>query len=204
MKMIKINSVLKDLVSSNKGIFNKLSQSPYSYDWASSVFDFDYVYSHSGQKYISPLIESLLDDNNELSEINLNLIISIIESKYKHKWGKLYSTYSLNYNPIENYSMEDHIETNSKVETKTTDNEVQTDIYAFNSSDPIPSAKSKGESVVTNEGNKDNNFSDHTRKGNIGVTSSQQLIESEIKLWQWNFIKEVYKDLDEELTIPIY
>lgn len=44
-----------------------------------------------------------------------------------------------------------------------------------------------------------------TRRGNIGVTTSQQMIESEIKLWQWNFIKNVvYPLADELLTIPMY
>lgn len=43
-----------------------------------------------------------------------------------------------------------------------------------------------------------------TRSGNIGVTTSQQMIESEIALWQWNFIESVYKDVDMVLTIPKY
>ena len=43
-----------------------------------------------------------------------------------------------------------------------------------------------------------------TRSGNIGVTTSQQMIESEIALWQWNFIESVYKDVDKVLTIPKY
>ena len=43
-----------------------------------------------------------------------------------------------------------------------------------------------------------------TRSGNIGVTTSQQMIESEIALWQWNFIESVYKDVDMVLTVPKY
>lgn len=43
-----------------------------------------------------------------------------------------------------------------------------------------------------------------TRSGNIGVTTSQQMIESEIALWQWNFFDTVYKDIDTVLTSPKY
>ena len=43
-----------------------------------------------------------------------------------------------------------------------------------------------------------------TRTGNIGVTTSQQMIESEIKLWDWNFIDSVFKDIADILTLPIY
>lgn len=43
-----------------------------------------------------------------------------------------------------------------------------------------------------------------TRSGNIGVTTSQQMIQSEIDLWQWNYFKSVFKDLDEILTLSTY
>ena len=44
-----------------------------------------------------------------------------------------------------------------------------------------------------------------TRHGNIGVTTSQQMIQSERELWFWNFIQDrVFPDIDKYLTIPIY
>ena len=44
-----------------------------------------------------------------------------------------------------------------------------------------------------------------TRKGNIGVTTSQQMIESERELWLWNFFQNVvFKDVSKALTLSIY
>lgn len=44
-----------------------------------------------------------------------------------------------------------------------------------------------------------------TRKGNIGVTTSQQMIQSERDLWLWNFFENVvFLDLDRLLTLPLY
>lgn len=44
-----------------------------------------------------------------------------------------------------------------------------------------------------------------TRSGNIGVTTSQQMIQSERELWLWNFFFEiVFPDIDEVLTLAIY
>lgn len=43
-----------------------------------------------------------------------------------------------------------------------------------------------------------------TRTGNIGVTTSQQMIQSEIELWQWLFFETVFKDLDQILTLSTY
>lgn len=44
-----------------------------------------------------------------------------------------------------------------------------------------------------------------TRKGNIGVTTSQQMIQSERDLYMWNFFYQVvFPDIDRVLTLPIY
>ena len=43
------------------------------------------------------------------------------------------------------------------------------------------------------------------RFGNIGVTTSQQMLQSEIALWQWNFFKNVvFPNIDGVLTIALY
>ena len=43
------------------------------------------------------------------------------------------------------------------------------------------------------------------RSGNIGVTTSQQMIQSEIDLWKWNFFQDVvFKDLAKSLTLSVY
>lgn len=44
-----------------------------------------------------------------------------------------------------------------------------------------------------------------TRSGNIGVTTSQQMLTSERNLWMWYYFYEVvFPDIDRVLTIPIY
>ena len=43
------------------------------------------------------------------------------------------------------------------------------------------------------------------RSGNIGVTTSQQMIQSERDLWKWNFFYDVvFPDIDKALTLCIY
>ena len=42
------------------------------------------------------------------------------------------------------------------------------------------------------------------RYGNVGVTTSQMMLESSIKLWQWSFFETVFKDLDQILTLDTY
>ena len=43
-----------------------------------------------------------------------------------------------------------------------------------------------------------------TRHGNIGVTTTQQMLTSEIELRQWNYFNGVFNDIDTLLTLSIY
>lgn len=43
-----------------------------------------------------------------------------------------------------------------------------------------------------------------TRSGNIGVTTSQQMLQSEIELRKWLFYQSVFNDIDNILTLSIY
>lgn len=45
---------------------------------------------------------------------------------------------------------------------------------------------------------------DLTRRGNIGVTTTQQMAEQEIKLWQWHYFDTVMNDIDLVLTCPYW
>ena len=42
------------------------------------------------------------------------------------------------------------------------------------------------------------------RKGNIGVTTSQQMIQSERDLWMWDYWQTVMRDIDNCLVLKIY
>lgn len=62
---------------------------------------------------------------------------------------------------------------------------------------------SKTESKTT-QGSKDDNVRDLTRSGNIGVTTSQQMLESEIELRRFMIEEEMIKDCIETLTLKTY
>lgn len=57
--------------------------------------------------------------------------------------------------------------------------------------------------VITDD-NTENIERELTRSGNIGVTTSQQMLESEISIRQWNFFEAVFSDLDKILTLKVY
>ena len=43
-----------------------------------------------------------------------------------------------------------------------------------------------------------------TRSGNIGVTTSQMMLQSSLELWKWNFFCDIFKDVDSIFTLSVY
>lgn len=60
------------------------------------------------------------------------------------------------------------------------------------------------EQGTTSQERTSDNYHTLTRRGNIGVTTSQQMITQERELWFWQFFDQVFSDLDKVLTSPIY
>lgn len=118
-----------------------------------------------------------------------------------------------------------HEETNTDM-TNAKDVSSESGIYGFNSTESNPTASGTGDEDVHITGDKDDNYIDRTssgssngshsetetetgtetltRHGNIGVTTSQQMLESEIKLRQYNFVEQMFKDIDSILCLKIY
>ena len=54
---------------------------------------------------------------------------------------------------------------------------------------------------------KDNDGTEHEeihRYGNIGVTTTQKLVQEERQVWLWNFFDQVFSDLDKELALAFH
>ena len=74
-----------------------------------------------------------------------------------------------------------------------------TDTFVYNSE----TKTSNGNNSSTSSGTGKNTVHSEV-KGNIGVTTTQQMLTSEIELRRFNLINEIYNDLDTILTIGIY
>lgn len=194
--------------------------------------DIAYIGNHSGEKPISPLVNKLLSADGTLSAANLELLAKVIWQKYSVNWTKLYNILSLQYNPIENYSMTEDMDkdtsntgtvadsgSNSQTTTYGKVNTIagNANIYGFNSATASPTTTSGGSETLSGSdsvsGSASNTRTDNlastedytlTRSGNIGVTTSQQMIEAERDLWAWNVFDTIFKDIDKELTLAIY
>lgn len=183
-------------------------------------FDEDYFIENSSEKYLSRYIQLLIEKIGieHLDDIVVKIAEHVI-SKFGLKWWKISQAITTDYRPLENYDMEEirtpdlREDLTRKQNTDTNVNQSsESGIYGFNSMESQPTATGEGDTHTT--GLKANNeiadtktntgTESLTRHGNIGVTTSQQMLESEIKLRQYNFIEEVFKDIDSILCLKIY
>ena len=176
--------------------------------------DIGYFIEHSNQKYISPFFERLLkikEDNNYTLQWVFEQLSKQIANKYSVQWKKVYDALITEYKPLENYSMVENREHDNTVKQNTdltTSVDNQNGLHGFNSSASNPTTDNDGSTTVS--GDKDKNYQSDigeestTRTGNIGVTTSQQMLESEIKLRQYNFINQIFDDIDKILCLSIY
>lgn len=216
------------------GIFDALefigAEVPWKDSADSILLDIEYFGNRSGGKYVSPVIMNMLDDHTELSEADRVLLARIIWVKFGEPWKHLWDTNVIAYNPIHNYNMVDKRslakgESETKVGHGTSVDETEhgrgnesTDYtYGINNTDEngkranrTASQESGTTSVNSTDDRKDdsvrasNEIETTERSGNIGVTTTQQMLTAERELWMWNFFDQVYKDIDTVLSLPIY
>ena len=213
------------------GIFDALEALQVELPWAghadSIILDIEYFRNRSGAKMAAPIIMNLLGDTDTLTAESRETLASIIWTKFGEPWKRLWETNVVAYNPIHNYNMTDtrtlakgeseaKVGTGNSVDTtqhgRTTegidftyglnnvdDDGKRTDRSTFGEGGSTVETSTKDDSVrATNEEEITN------RSGNIGVTTTQQMLSSERELWMWNFFDQVYKDIDTVLALPFY
>ena len=144
--------------------------------------------------------------------------------KHYRTFEKWIEALNIEYNPLENYDrIEDFTVTRNKhdsLEDETTGSSnvkdkgsTETKVSAFDSSDYQPSDKTDVDNTTdtTSAGNlkhkgEEHEGTKHTGRlhGNIGVTTSQQMLQSELDIARFNIINEITKLFMTELCICVY
>ena len=163
--------------------------------------------------------------NNVDAVARASAYIALYGKSHKYEYDKLVDTLSLEYNPIENYSMTekgkdtrtpDITQTNTGKNTNTVgvDTSITTGKTTFDkSADFINATKTANtgtntdtqdiNTTVTTAGN-ETTAHELTRSGNIGVTTSQQMIESERKLAMFSVVDIFVKAIADIILIGVY
>lgn len=169
------------------------------------------------------------DTENNASNTNMvkqaSDYIALYGKSHKYEYDKLVDTLSLEYNPIENYFMTEKgtdtrtpniTQTNKGVNKNTVgvDTSITTGKTTFDKSDSfINDTKTTNtgtntdtqdiNTTVTTAGN-EKTVHEFTRSGNIGVTTSQRMIESERQLAMFSVVDLFVKAIADIILIGVY
>lgn len=165
----------------------------------------------------SVMLETFYTEQPELYQ---TLIAQILALKYMDKWNKLYETTQLEYNPIWNVdATEERIitreldtsknETDSNTRNTTINSDAtENSVYAFNSTEAVPSnnvshtgsqTETDGNTHTATNRDVETTTDSFTRGGNIGVTTTQHMIEEERKVVDFIVWDTIYRDIASEL-----
>lgn len=216
------------------GIFEALEELEVELPWAdkadSIILDIEYFGNRSGAKLPAPIVMNLLGDTEALTYESRIILANIIWTKFGEPWKRLWETNVVAYNPIHNYNMTDtrklakgeseaKVGESSSVDTTQHGRSIEGVDYTFGLNSTGKDGKRSNRSVTqeggstvdtVNETQKDdsvravNEEETTNRSGNIGVTTTQQMLSAERELWMWNFFDQVYKDIDSVLALPFY
>lgn len=215
------------------GIFDALEEVadlPWEGVVQSTDLDLEYFGNHSGAKFGAPLpVKLWLNGDLELSDEDRKTLARIIWLKFKQPWRHLWETTLVTYNPIHNYDMNEVrnlVKEESRVSSaQSEDNSISDTESDSHSKDFVYGLNSAGEGKPSNayessdvagssEARAGKNSGDEAkegaeaetlrRSGNIGVTTTQQMIQQERAVWAWNFFEQIYKDVDSVLALSVY
>lgn len=171
---------------------------------------------------VQDFVDSLLMQCGEMPVLYsspplLKSLIRVWSNVSQYTWNRLAATLTAEYNPIENYDRTEEWEdtnTNTSHYTNSANNtsngSTKEQVYGYNNLN-TPADNSASTSASTSADTSDSAGTTTTtgsRKGrahgNIGVTTTQEMLESERRVAMFNFYDTVIRDFQKRFLIWVY
>ena len=151
------------------------------------------------------LIDEICEDLSDFSVIypSAPFMKMSIEMWSRHRvmiWTKLYRTTQLEYDPIENYNRieEGH---DSQHKENTAQSTADSFVRGFNETGLQQNAQAVSDGSGVEETCFDKNNRVH---GNVGVTTTQEMIEAERRVVKFDIYDYIVQDFKERYCVPVY
>ena len=212
---------INDLYEKGISIFALLQEKEVPWKALNIAGELDTIFHHVKAKNL--ICNSLCED------ISGDALAGIQYSYNIENWQKLWENYTAKYNPIDNYNRHEEtvltdtgndttVKNGSMINTmagSTTATDTSA-IYAYNSD--TATNVSGGQSSVTPDTTTTDTYNNIEDKrtlntehktvseisGNMGVTTSAQMIAENINLWKWNYFDEVFDSIIRLITTGVY
>lgn len=122
--------------------------------------------------------------------------IKVWSNKWQHTFERWVKALSIDYNPLDNY---DRIEESTDTANGSGKNSNLNKVSAFNSSSFENDSTQSSDTEFENK-------NVHTARlhGNIGVTTSQQMLEAELTVAEWNIYEHITDIFVEQFCLMVY
>lgn len=197
-----------------EGLFSEMITPPFPIYFDKDEMDILF-FSEYGDKPISALVKHFNTDIG-LTEVDRQKLATLVLSRFKTSWEHKNELMTASYDAIENYNLTENENIDRTVDIDKTvvidrdgTTSADNDVYGFNSALAVPSDEAKGTNTLDGSDVEDTNeILDEdrllTRTGNIGVTTTQQMIQQEIDLWKWDFMTDIFIDASSILALEVY
>lgn len=199
-----LEQIMEKLAASHKHLIpNTFSNKEYLAIYYAHASEFDF-------KYLGVDFSSLVSVTDDLDR--LDQIVALACYTHDYKWTKLWEVNQAEYNPIWNV---DGTETETTVYGEKTNTDNYGTSVAHSVSKEVPADELSERETAANSSTRES-YSDNTvesahtdtvtrtRGGNIGVTMTQQLIEAERRVADFDLMDVIYRDILEAIAIPMF
>lgn len=130
--------------------------------------------------------------------------IGIWSKKNLRTFEKWVAALSIEYNPLENYDrIEDYTDTSEGTTSNDSTSNSSDMVSAYNS-DMMRNNNSNTSNISADGSFKNETVHTARLHGNIGVTTSQQMLEAELDIAKWNLYDNIAELFLNEFVIPLY
>ena len=146
----------------------------------------------------------------------LGNLISVWSASRLPQWQRAYDALFSAYNPIDNYNMHEEIDERPDIQrinhysdNSTSSGNSDTLRSGYDSNDYVPDSKmissgsgnNTGSSTISETGSRKTITN---RSGNIGVTTTQQMINSELEIRKQNLYDQIMREFENEFMVQLY
>lgn len=184
---------------------------PSEWDWLTETLaeamDVEYIDSISGDMRPLRAVKRVYHRLGESEVLTIPVIAARLYDHYGTAIARQHAVIEIEYAPAENYNMTESVnemfgQGSSGSATVNTD----ANRYGFNTTTAggVPTEHTTGSTTTSNRVDSGRDVTT-TRSGNIGVTTSQQMIQSEIDLWRnYDLIEFMFDKLDNILILEVF
>lgn len=176
-----------------EGTFNGFLKSmPAGAPWSDDSPDLDsldtlYIYQHSGQKYVQPLMNMFVTDG-KLTQAGITACSKMAAALWYPKWTRLWNVMTAEYNPLENYNMHEEEDT-APTGTETTELEFsgsETDTNTKSGTETHTLAKAGTETKTRTESGTETDTLSHTGSDTVRTQGTAANNKEENSVYGFN------------------